>query len=148
METMLKKLRAICESAAGRLCLAALLLGFATGCGKQEGEVRNEKLSKVSGVVTYKGKPVDAGVVSFSNPMNGFSASGEIGLAGKFDITLVPVGDYRVSISPPMPKEAVDPATLPKGSSDIPVKYQNAETSGLQATVPDEGVKDLKIELE
>ncbi len=144
---MLKNFLTTHGTNAGR-SLVALLLLAAAGCGGSEGEVRNEKLSKVSGVVTYKGKPVDAGIVSFSNPMNGFSASGEIGLAGKFDITLVPVGDYRVSISPPMPKEAIDPALVPKSSSDIPVKYQNAETSGLQASVTPEGVQDLKIDLE
>jgi len=120
-----------------------------SGCGGgSSGQTRNEKLSKASGVVTVNGKPVDAGIVSFSNPFNGFSASGDIELAGKFTITLIPTGDYRVSISPPMPKEAVDPTSLPQSNSEISPKYQNPTTSGLQATVPPEGVTNLKFELQ
>ncbi len=84
-------------------------------------------------------------MVSFSNPINGFSASGEIALAGKFVITLIPAGDYRVSVMPPMPKEAIEESKLAKAPSDIPAKYQNAATSGLQASVPEAGIADLKI---
>lgn len=133
----------------GSVSLVAAALFLTAGCaGEGSSKTRNEKMSKVSGVVTYKGKPVDAGTVSFSNPMNGFSASGEIALAGKFVITLIPVGDYRVSVLPPAPKEAVEEATLTKPVTTIPVKYQNAATSGLQASVPPEGLSDLKLELE
>lgn len=128
---------------------AALMIVLIAGCSGDGGRsVRKEKLTKAAGVVTYKGKPVDAGTVSFSNPINGFSASGEIALAGKFVITLIPAGDYRVSVMPPAPKEAVEESKLAKGPGDIPAKFQNAATSGLQASVPDEGVSDLKIELE
>lgn len=129
--------------------VASVVLLSAFGCSDSgSGSVRKEKLTKAAGVVTYKGKPVDAGTVSFSNPMNGFSASGEIELAGKFTITLIPAGDYRVSILPPAPKEAVEESKLAKPVTDVPKKYQNAATSGLQASVPEEGVTDLKIELE
>lgn len=119
-----------------------------SGCGGGGGQVRNEKLAKVSGVVTYKGKPVDAGTVNLTNPMNGFAASGEIELAGKFTITLVPVGDYRVSISPPAPKEAIDESKLPPAATDIPAKFQNPASSGLQLSVPAEGLTDAKLVLE
>jgi hypothetical protein len=124
------------------ICAAALL-----GCGGGSDKTRNEKMSKVAGVVTLNGKPLDAGMVSFSNPYNGFSGSGEIMLAGKFEITLIPVGDYRVAVLPPAPKEAVDPASVPKPVDDIPAKYRNAQTSGLQATVTADGPLDLKFEL-
>lgn len=124
------------------ICAATLV-----GCGEGGGKTRNEKMSKVAGVVTVDGKPVDAGMVSFTNPFNGFSGSGEIMLAGKFEITLIPVGDYRVAILPPAPKEAIDPSKVPKGADDIPMKYRNAQTSGLQVSVTESGPLDLKLEL-
>lgn len=128
--------------------LCGLCLWVASGCGGSGGAVRQEKMSRISGVVFMKGKPLDAGVVNLTNPLNGFAASGAIELAGKFSITLVPVGDYRVSISPPMPTEAVDPALLPKPPVDIPTKYQNPTSSGLQVSVPAEGLADVKLELQ
>lgn len=133
-----------------RLQKLASVLGLLliVGCGGGGSETRNEKMGKASGVVTLNGKPIDSGTVSFSNPYNGFSASGDIQLAGKFAITLIPAGDYRVSIIPPMPKEAVEPSTLTVLPSGIPAKYQDPATSGLQASVPPEGVTDLKFELE
>lgn len=141
------------DSAIGHLRLSYWsALGFclllAPGCGGGGGgQVRNEKMSKASGVVTLNGKPLDTGIVNFSNPYNGFSASGNIELAGKFAITLIPAGDYRVSINPPMPKEAGDPTSTSEAAVSIPAKYQNAETSGFQATVPPEGVTNLKFEI-
>jgi hypothetical protein len=141
----------LCERSRSRTVLA----GFAamvcaavlSGCGGGSSDVRNEKMSKVAGVVTVNGKPVDAGMVSFTNPLNGFSGSGEIMLAGKFEITLIPVGDYRVSILPPAPKEAIDPSQVPKDTNEIPMKYRNAQTSGLQVSVTEAGPLDLKLEL-
>ncbi len=127
--------------------LVAVCISVLAGCGGNSGTTRNEKMSKVAGVVTLNGQPLDSGTVSFTNPFNGFSGSGEIMLAGKFEITLIPVGDYRVAILPPAPKEAIDPSKLTKPAVDIPVKYQNAQTSGLQASVTETGPLDLKFEL-
>ncbi len=59
--------------------LAGSLLFVVLGCGDGgSSQQRCETMSKSAGVVTYKGKPVDTGTVSFSNPITGFSASGEI----------------------------------------------------------------------
>src|SRR6516165_7707037 len=76
------------------LTSAALLFG----CGGDSGR---PKLGRVAGKVTYNGKPVTKGVVSFipaSGPgaATGQSATGEIGSDGYYQLTTFESGDGAV----------------------------------------------------
>lgn len=119
--------------------LAALVLA-GTGCGS-DGPVKG----RVSGTVSYQGKPLETGTVTFiatdgKNP----NATGPITSGGRYTLqTQEPgdgavVGDYKVVISDidseqlntALPGEPVKP---PK--SAIPKKYLDPNESGLTAKV-------------
>jgi len=100
-------------------------------------------LSSVSGKVTYKGKPVPKGTVAFqSTKPDGRNATGAILEDGSYTLQTenpgdgaLP-GDYNVTISARddvildyQPLKPVPPKRL------APAKYEQAETSGLKATV-------------
>jgi hypothetical protein len=109
------------------------------GCGSS-----GPGMASVSGTVTYEGKPVPKGTITFQpvDSSKGRTATGEIGADGSYTVqTEQPgdgalVGDYRVAISareeevldyhPPKP---VAPKRL------VPQKYENPQTSELKATV-------------
>ncbi|WP_435006619.1 hypothetical protein P12x_004136 [Tundrisphaera lichenicola] len=108
------------------------------GCGSSGPE-----LASVSGQVTYQGKPVTLGMVTFL-PLNpdGRTATGQIDSSGNYTLqTQNPgdgalLGDYRVTIfaqdNPVLdyiPKKKVPPKRL------VPEKYEKPDTSGLKETV-------------
>ncbi len=90
-----------------RFISAACLLCFVTGCGPRTGEV--------SGEVTFKGKPVPGGILTFrpaDESQN--SVSYELERDGKFKVVL-PVGDASICIDNREfePRPATVPATPP-----------------------------------
>ena len=134
------------QSQVGRGRRAALPMLFmfaaaalaATGCGDSGPE-----MARVSGTVTYQGKPVPKGTVSFVSPepgrrnatgnldANGYyrlqtEQPGDGAELGEYDVTLYshdePVLDYR-------PKVPVKVQRL------IPEKYEDPKTSNLKRTV-------------
>ena len=119
--------------------VALLLLGTISGCG---GSGSKRKLVQVSGTVTFEGKPLTSGTITFvaegPSPVN---AAGEISKSGTYTLSTERPGDgaspgtYKIRIeswaSPPkMDETGVDP-----GKSAVPEKYNRIETSGLTATV-------------
>jgi len=101
-------------------------------------------MGHVSGKVTYQGKPVTKGSVSFvSTDPQRPNANGPIGPDGAYTLqTIEPgdgarVGDYLVSISGKAPEDFNNP--LPgvpvKVQSGLPAKYEKTDTSELKATV-------------
>jgi hypothetical protein len=143
------------------LASAALLLG----CG---GDPRKPKLGRVSGKVTYNGKPVTKGVVSFvpvSGPgtATGQSATGEIGSDGSYQLTTFESGDgavlgeHRVIVQSreddPVLKGGGMPIPDKQGRLNIkpptylvPQKYATTGNSPLSFTVK-EGSNRYDIEL-
>ncbi|MFN7873975.1 MAG: carboxypeptidase-like regulatory domain-containing protein [Pirellula sp.] len=148
-------------------CLA-ILITFALGCNSNS----NPKTYKVSGTVTYKGKPVDdATVVFVPTKDKGFPATGVTDKAGNFLLTsfvsndgAVP-GAYSIKVSKLDYKDA-DAANaqifqnseeesasyqLDEGSTKpvknlIPEKFSNPTTSGLTYTVPEsESTYDIEL---
>ncbi len=81
---------------AARLAPAALLCALA-GCGG--------KASDVTGVVTYKGKPLAMGNVSFVGP-DGIPRTGMIGPDGRYAVSGVALGVAKVTVSSPNPAAA------------------------------------------
>ncbi len=122
------------------------------GCGRSD----RSPLGKVTGMVTYKGEPVETATIVFHNPQ-GRSAIGQIidgmienvttydtlndGAAiGTLAVTIHPVGARETlmhkPIEPPKP-----PAKPP-----FPRRYDDPETSGLTAEIQ-AGNNDLFFEL-
>ncbi len=117
------------------------LIGMA--CGGAEGP----ELAPVSGTVTYKGKPVTEGIVSFqpAGP-DGAPATGTIGADGSYSLQTGPdegarLGEYRVAVSardePDTPPDTAAPPlkAMPKVKSQLPLKYEDPGTSTLTRTV-------------
>jgi len=107
------------------LTLSAFLLGLTAGCGGGRGSV------SVSGKVTYDGKPLTVGSVSY-HPDASKANTGKAILVGPIDAqgqyTLtdagkpgVPPGWYKVTVTAGVPSNPKDEYSLPK--SLIPTKY-------------------------
>ncbi len=122
-----------------RISVVFLLLS-SLGCGQS-----NLPLGKVSGRVSLHGKPVAEGTVLFV-PEKGPMASGALDAQGHYTLTTKSPGDgavlgrHRVTVAPVTTGAALEPgkplAPSPaKFPSNIPVKFQNAKTSGLSADV-------------
>ncbi len=93
----------------------------------------------VEGRVTFQGKPVSGGQVRLVTSQG--AAVGEIQPDGTFTAHWkrspeVPVGDYRVAITPPQPPspDSAD-AALPPPDPRFPNLYRRAATSSLAVTV-------------
>ncbi len=111
----------------------------------------------VTGIVKYKGAPLEGATVVFSpaDQTSGRAASGKTDAGGKFTLSTLKPGDgalpgeYSVAVTkmetegkPLTDEEARQyynkyqkPPPAPKSKSAIPEKYSVAATSGLKATV-------------
>lgn len=114
---------------------AGLLTAVPVGCSS------GPATGKVKGKVTFEGKPVTEGTVTFLNPKEGGAAEAQINKDGAYVVQSgVVVGDYLVVITPLM--EIVDtdpgrspPAPVEKAAPDIPPNYRMQGTTTLRATV-------------
>ena len=123
--------------------LARVLLPcvLVTGCGS------NEAIGPVSGTVTFQGTPVREGLIVFTNETRGITITARLGEDGSYQAETaggkgLPVGDYQVTIVPPIPKTTTSwPATPPKPPSydNIPSRYRDPRTSGLTVEVTTAG---------
>ncbi|MFO0951158.1 MAG: hypothetical protein U0835_08400 [Isosphaeraceae bacterium] len=135
------------------------------GCG---GDPSKPKLGRVSGKVTYQGKPVTKGLVTFvpsSGPgtQTGQSAVGEIGGDGSYSLTTFENGDgavlgqHVVIVQAREEDPAIEGGSMPipdaKGRINIkppkhlvPEKYASTESSPLKFEVK-EGSNALDLEL-
>ncbi|HVK16948.1 MAG TPA: hypothetical protein VM533_08355 [Fimbriiglobus sp.] len=123
------------------VALAALAaLWAAAGCG---GEKR-ARTARVNGKVTYKGKAVPNGTVTFIPASGGPSATGEIAKDGTFSMTTYSSGDGAIlgkhkvvivamqDMGEKLPEERV-----PLPPPIVPNRYTNPATSPLTAEVQD-----------
>lgn len=144
---------------------AALLLAAvvaAAGCGEGRPE-----LAPVEGVVSFAGKPVEQGIITFY-PAAGRPATGSLGPGGRYRLTTYESGDgalvgaHKVVIeaaivrnATPPPKSFAEevsqsqvarPAAAPKVEWLAPEKYSQIATSDLQAEVkPGDNVIDFNL---
>jgi hypothetical protein len=135
-----------------RFVLAVSLLAgcglMLSGCGS--GEVRG----RISGKVTFQGKPVPEGLVCFDNDDKGIHMSGDLKSDGTYEIITakgagLPLGKYQACVRPPvqpLSTEAVRRSLAPKEYPDIPKKYRDATTSNLSLDVK-EGTNQLDIDM-
>jgi hypothetical protein len=139
------------RSIPGRLAAAASLciyLTLATGCGSGR-----PKCVVVSGVVTYRGKPLEGATVTFI-PAKSRPASGFTDVQGRFTLQTfsagdgVVLGEHVVCVT----KTVVDPTITektpyPRTTSLLPSRYGTPVRSPLKATVTAEGPNDFKFDL-
>ena len=152
--------------------LLAVSLLLWTGCS---GGAKFPAAAAVSGKVTLKGAPLAGASVSFV-PTEGSprTASGTTDSGGNYQLTTfapndgAPPGKYRVRISKAAASQASpgavatsDPASqmlkmmqAPKGAkkaeepSEVPAKYSDVQTSGLDRTVTKEGPNKFDFDLQ
>jgi hypothetical protein len=121
------------------LALSAVVLVALAGCGNYP------KTAVVRGTVTYKGKPVPNGTITFIPTDDRPSATGDIGPDGSYRLTTYRPGDgavlgtHKVVIVAMQdmrhqPAEAWTPTPPPI----IPLKYTSLATTDLEAEVKDE----------
>lgn len=149
------------------LAVVGLLLCGGCGPGEYSGPT-----GTVNGTVKLNDEAAPAGcTVSFVSAQ--FTATGTVESGGSFKLSRVdrsgktldtiPVGTYKVSVSPPakaeesdadydkmMEEESAREGGQPKGEAEqsvIPAKYQTTESSGLSEEVK-EGENTIPIELE
>jgi len=141
----------------------ASILGWC-GCGSDPGPVaEQERVVPVSGTLTYQGKPLESFQVTFMPTDGRRVAMGVTDAAGKFTLGTnaaadgAPPGQHKIAVNWFDPstadaaagQEAIvdNPAQLPKASVKIPRKYNDPNTSGLTQDVPEDGLQDVKIDL-
>src|SRR5262249_50753905 len=114
----------------------AVLTLFSAGCNQ------GPKLGRVSGRVTYKGKPVPNGAITFLPSPSGPPATAGIQPDGTYTLETPGIGNGAVlgahalmitalREAPAVGPEERDPLPPPI----IPIKYGNTSTSGLTAEV-------------
>lgn len=141
--------------------LLLCLLGFSIGCGGSG--VPLDKSVPVSGVVTYQGQPLPNYRVTFIPADGRQSGSGVSDADGKFVLSTheagdgVPPGLCKVIVAWEGPAAAdgggaetpvENPRDLPKPPVNLPPKYADSEQSGITQEVPEDGLTDVKINLE
>jgi len=133
-----------------------IFLSALTGCG--------EPFHRVSGKVTFEGKPLQGGgSISFIPLGEQRGAGGEIGPDGSYTLTTVKngdgamVGEYRVAIIQVTEKEPesvpdgqkvkVVPASSVAAADRIPLIYADQSQSPLKAKVEAKGLNELNFDL-
>jgi hypothetical protein len=114
--------------------LAIAWLSLVGGCGGT-----GPALAPVTGKVTVAGAPLTSGTVNFESVDRGFAAPGVLQSDGTYKVRSqhgdgLPIGRYRVSITPPPGNDPLGGKKAPP-SSPIPEKYRSFTTSGLDADV-------------
>lgn len=116
--------------------LAVVCLLSCWGCGSSAETRVLAPTVPVKGKVTYQGKPLTKGVISFEPKTNGRTAEGEIQPDGSFELSTFKKGDgatvdtHRISVTNTglkLPKKYNDPSSskvevqVTEGKTDYPV---------------------------
>jgi hypothetical protein len=140
------------------LGLALLASVFGLGCGQQGGG--GAKTYPVSGIVTYRGQPVEGATVAFQSSTGAEGAFGVSDASGKYSLTTFTSGDgavpgqYKVKVfkyqgaeggAAAADQDSDDYVPPTEGAAEptatqnvLPAKYADPNTSGLTATVGEE----------
>lgn len=128
----------------GRAVALLALLAVVAGCGSK-GVVK----VTVKGTVTYKGKTLSSGIVTF-NSSNGSYSAATVQADGSFIITDVAPGEISVGVmESPQGSGSSSGEASPKPSlpaANLPQKYRDPATSGLKYTIT-EKTSELAINI-
>ena len=126
------------------LCLAALGV---PGCS------REEPMGPEAGRVTFQGKAVSEGRITFHDADRGIFIVAPLEADGRYTVRMaqgpgLPIGSYRVTIEPPLPTIVTGEAkNAPKREfPSIPPRYHSPATSPLRAEIK-LGANDLPFEM-
>lgn len=116
----------------GSRCLAFVLISGATvfclGCGSSKPVDPNR--ASISGAVTYDGKPLPAGAITFASVDGNLASTISIEAGGRYSTDRAPLGPNQVTI---------DTASIKYGNPAsfvaIPAKYADPTKSGLTVEV-------------
>lgn len=146
MKTICSRMRRV-----SALLLVLLLLPLATGCGGGQAK------GTVSGKVTYQGKPLTSGIVTFV-PETGAPQYADIQSDGTYRMTSAPAGLVKIGVSPkqaagmssgmarpPKDYRKLKPA-MPKSENLPAKKYTDPNKSNLTYTVT-KGTQQHDIDL-
>ena len=125
------------------LILVGLVYLF--GCGS------SAPVGEVAGKVTFNGRSVSEGRVTFQNLQTGAADEAELNSDGTYAMkSPLPVGEYKVMVSPLIVRKQVDgkgPVVgVEKAAPDIPDKYRTIGSTDLKKTVK-EGKNELNFDL-
>jgi hypothetical protein len=133
------------------LLLVLLLLPLATSCGGQA-------KGTVSGKVTYQGKPLPSGIVTFV-PETGAPQYADIQKDGTYNMTSAPLGSVKIGVQVKSGQEVLASGGMPRNPKDygklrsamsesgnFPPKYSDPNQSELTYTVT-KGTQQHDIEL-
>lgn len=141
-----------------QILLFTLALAALTACGS--GEPKGEIVDTVAagGTLTYKNQALENYEVTL-HPVSGTrGASGKTDAEGKFLLGAndqgdgAPPGRYKVTVTYSPPQFAGEAGkeeftATPPPKVQIPEKFGNVETSGIEVEVPESGTSELKIDL-
>lgn len=147
-----------------KMAFAAILsMVVASGCGGGASDKWTQDRPKtvpVTGVLTYKGQPVEGAQINFIPASAGESAAYATSEKdGSFKLTTFVAGDgaapgsYKVTVNKRTvetilnPKDPNGPPQGVKETSHLPEKYGKSTTSNLQVDVTENGVNGLVLDL-
>lgn len=127
-----------------------MVLSLHGGCAQQPE-------TSISGKVTYEGRPVPHGEVSFFKPATGEVAQGALGDGGAYSLVTadkeLSPGEYQVVIVPTRIYEkasgpqGTDYKMIEKGGETIPARYRDRVNSPLKATLAP-GANEVDFDLQ
>ncbi|HZV04841.1 MAG TPA: hypothetical protein VE999_07140 [Gemmataceae bacterium] len=117
-------------------CLPVCLLVLTMGCGK--GVRHSAEHGEVSGDVTYKGKPVTGGAITFVAD-DGFTSNDRIDETGHYTIK-PPVGPVKITIDNRMLTQRANPNAM-KGAGPRPGGSDPNPIKGKYVRIPDKYYK-------
>lgn len=127
----------------GTVTAIIAVAGLAQGCSKP----LPAGMTRVTGVVSYRGKTLPDGTINFEGKGGQGSTTARIQSDGSFE-AVMPPGEYKAMICSEEGVVTFDDRFRPiKPPSRIPTKYGQLGTSGLTFTVPPSGGR-LAIDLE
>lgn len=134
-------------NASTKWCLAGFLFVGQAGCGQSSTPV--PPLGTVSGTVLINGKPpggeCEINLFDASKGMGGLAVADS---AGAFEFGgPIPAGSYKVYVTAKVPEPTEPGVPRPKPLSNIPRKYQSAETSDLTAVIKEGENAPLALDL-
>ena len=139
-----------------RVGLFVVATGLVVGCG---GGVKDFPRAKVSGKVTFNKKSVPNGTVTFVSDDGSVTDTATI-KDGSYTMERAPVGKVKVGvitaqvsgIQQKQMMQKVEGKSVDQGASkeahvDVPSKFNNPDSSGVELTVPAEGSSSLDINI-